>query len=191
MNEMDFYEKQLSSECLYDGKIIHVYKDSIELPNKALGFREIIRHIGGVCIIPITEDGEVICVKQYRYPYASTILEIPAGKLDSKTEDHREAALRELREETGCSCEKLTYLGKMYGSPAILEETIYMYMAEGLAQGDMDLDDDEFVEVVSIPLEKLYKMVLEGEVKDAKTQIAVLKAYAFLNSARPNIEERE
>ena len=191
MDELDFYEKPLGSECIFDGKIIHVYKDDIELPNGKPAFREVIRHVGGACIIPITDKGEVICVRQYRYPYARMIIEIPAGKLDSKNEDHRSAALRELREETGCSCEKLTYMGQMYGSPAILDEVIYMYMAEGLGDGELDLDEDEFVEVIKIPLDEMYQMVLDNKILDAKTQIAVMKAYAIRNGATINVEERE
>ena len=190
MDEMEFYEKPISSEMIFDGKIIHVYKDSIELPNKKPGFRELIRHVGGACIIPLTDEGEVICVRQYRYPYARMIIEIPAGKLDSKNEDHRSAALRELREETGCTCKKLTYMGQMYGSPAILDEVIYMYMAEGLEEGELDLDEDEFVEVIKIPLDEMYRMVLDGKILDAKTQIAVMKAYALKNGMTINIEER-
>ena len=190
MDEMEFYEKPLSSELIFDGKIIHVYKDSIELPNKKPAFRELIRHVGGACIIPLTDEGEVICVRQYRYPYARMIIEIPAGKLDSKNEDHRSAALRELREETGCTCKKLTYMGQMYGSPAILDEVIYMYMAEGLEPGELDLDEDEFVEVIKIPLDEMYRMVLDGKILDAKTQIAVMKAYALKNGMTINIEER-
>ena len=191
MDEKDLYEKPLKSQCIFDGKIIHVYKDDVELPNKNAAFREVIRHVGGACIIPITDQGEVVCVKQYRYPYARVIIEIPAGKLDSRQEDHRTAALRELREETGCTCQKLTYLGQMYGSPAILDEVIYMYMAEGLSEGELDLDDDEFVEVIRIPLDEMYNMVLNNEILDAKTQIAVMKAYAIKNGATINVEERE
>ena len=190
MDKSFFYEKTLHSECIYDGKILHVYKDDIELPNKEKGMREIIRHIGGVCVIPITSEGEVICVRQFRYPFGDTIIEIPAGKFDSKNEDHREAALRELREETGCRCEKLTYIGKMYGCPAIIDEVIYMYMAEGLEIGETDPDEDEFVEVVRFPIEKLYRMVLDGEIKDGKTQLAVLKAYVYLNGEKINVPER-
>lgn len=191
MDEKDFYEKPLSSRCIFDGKIIHVYKDDIELPNGKPGFREVIRHVGGACIIPITDEGEVICVRQYRYPYARMIIEVPAGKLNSKAEDHRTAALRELREETGCSCKKLTYMGQMYGSPAILDEVIYMYMAEGLEAGELDLDEDEFVEVIKIPLDEMYQMVLDNKILDAKTQIAVMKAYAIKNGKTINIEERK
>ena len=191
MDEKDFYEKPLSSQCIFDGKILHVYKDDIELPNGKPGFREVIRHVGGACIIPITDEGEVICVRQYRYPYARMIVEVPAGKLDSKVEDHRTAALRELREETGCSCKKLTYMGQMYGSPAILDEVIYMYMAEGLEAGELDLDEDEFVEVIKIPLDEMYQMVLDNKILDAKTQIAVMKAYAIKNGKTINIEERK
>lgn len=191
MDELNFYEKCTGSELLFDGRIIHVYKDSIELPNGKPAFRELIRHVGGACIIPITDEGEVIVVRQFRYPYARMLIEIPAGKLDSKNEDHRTAALRELREETGCSCKKLTYMGQMYGSPAILDEVIYMYMAEGLTEGELDLDEDEFVEVVRIPLDELYQMVLDGKILDAKTQIAVMKAYAIKNGKTMNIDNTE
>ena len=189
MNDEKFYEKTLSSECIYDGKILHVFKDEVELPNKMPGIREMIRHIGAVCVLPLTEDAEVICVRQFRYPMGKVILELPAGKFDSREEDPREAALRELREETGCRCEKLTYIGTMYGSPAILEEKIYMYIAEGLTDGDTDPDEDEFVESVRIPLYRLYQMVMSGEVKDAKTQIGVLKAYAYFNGEKTDIKE--
>ncbi len=190
MEEGRFFEKTVKSECIFDGKILHVYKDDVILPNGGEGFREIIRHVGGVCVLPLTDKGEVICVSQFRYPFASEILEIPAGKLDSATEDHREAALRELREETGCTCERLTYIGQMYGSPAILGERIYMYIAEGLTEGKQDLDEDEFVEIVRIPLEKLYRMVMNDEVRDAKTQVAVLKAYNYIKGEPININER-
>ena len=104
------------------------------------------------------------------------LIEIPAGKLDTPDEDHTEAALRELREETGARCQKLTYLGEYYGSPAILDEKIYMYMAEGLDFGETDLDEDEFLEVVKIPLADMVEMTLQGKIKDGKTQIAVLRA---------------
>ena len=189
MSEDRFYEKTLSSECIYDGKIIHVYKDDIELPDQSKGMREVVRHIGAVCVLPLTDDGEVICVRQFRYPFGRVLLEIPAGKLDSKDEDHREAALRELREETGYIPDRLTYIGALYGSPAILDEVLYMYIAEGLTAGEIDLDADEFVETVRIPLRDMYSMVLSGEIKDGKTQIAALKAYAYVNGEKINIKE--
>ena len=180
MKESDFTERQLSSELIYDGIILHVYRDEIEQSTGHKAVREIIRHNGAVCVVPITEQGEVICVRQFRYPFASTIIEIPAGKLDSKDEIPEVAARRELREETGMTCEKLTYIGKMYGSPAILDEVIHMYIAEGLTKGDCDPDEDEIIETVTFPLDKMFDMIMNGEICDAKTQIAVLKAYNII-----------
>ena len=176
-----FKEECVSSELIYDGRVIRVFRDSITLPDGKPAYREYNRHIGAVCVIPITDEGEVICVRQYRYPIGDMLLEIPAGKLDFKGEDPDEAVLRELREETGAVCQRLTYLGKYLGSPAILDECIHMYMAEGLTFGDTDPDEDEFIESVRIPLPELVEMVMRGEVPDGKTQIAALRAQTILS----------
>lgn len=179
----DFEERAVSSQLIFDGKVVHLYKDDITLPDGNTAFREYCRHIGAVCVIPITDDGEVICVRQYRYPFAEVLLEIPAGKLDFKGEIPLDAVKRELREETGAVSTKLTYLGKFYPSPAILDECIHMYMAEELSFGDTDFDEDEFIEVVKIPLDTLVSMVIKGEIPDAKTQAAVMKA-AYIRATR-------
>ena len=115
------------------------------------------------------------CVRQYRYPFAEILTEIPAGKLDRKTEDRSAAALRELREETGFRCGKLTELGDFYSSPAILDERITMYLAEDLTPGETQFDDDEFLSTVRIPLAELTDMVQEGKIPDGKTQAAVMR----------------
>lgn len=179
-----FVEKTVRSELLYDGKVIHVYRDDITLPDGNPAYREYNRHMGAVCVIPITDEDEVICVRQYRYPIGDVLLEIPAGKLDFKGEDPAAAALRELREETGATCERLTYLGKYLGSPAILDECIHMYMAEGLTFGDTDPDEDEFIESVKLPLSELVDMIMNGKIPDGKTQIAALRAEKILSSRR-------
>ena len=180
-------EKTVSSEFLYDGKVVHLYKDVVSLPDGSESIREYIKHVGAVCVVPVTEVGEVVCVRQYRYSISQVLLEIPAGKLDSKDEDPVEATLRELREETGASCRELISLGEYYGSPAIMGERIFMYLATGLEFGDMDLDDDEFLEVVKIPAKELEEMIYKGEVTDGKTQAAVLKALHLLRDRGMNI----
>ena len=176
----DKTESQISSKLIYDGKVVHLYVDQVRLPDGNPALREYVRHIGAVCVLPLTNEGDVLCVRQYRYPFASELIEIPAGKLDAPDEDHREAALRELGEETGAHCRSLTYLGKYYSSPAILDECIDMFLAEDLTMGELDLDDDEFLDLVKIPLSTLVEMVLAGEVPDGKTQVAVMRVHELL-----------
>ena len=176
-----FEEKQTSSELIFDGKVLHVYKDGVTLPNGRHSIREYIKHVGAVCVVALTDKNEVICVRQFRYPNAHVILEIPAGKLDSKDEDPKSAALRELREETGATCKELTYLGVYLSSPAILDEKIHMFFAQGLEFGDTDPDDDEFIETVRVPLDTLVDMIMRGEVPDGKTQAAVMRVAHMLS----------
>jgi len=181
-------EKMLASKLIYDGRVVHLYVDDIELPDGKRGVREYIKHVGAVCVVPITDEGEVVCVRQYRYAIGREMLEIPAGKLDSADEEPVSAILRELREETGATCKSLTFIGEYYGSPALIGERIYMYLAEGLHFGDMDLDEDEFLCVEKIPLDTLVGMIVRGEIADGKTQAAVLKVAHILKSRR---EENE
>lgn len=173
-------ERCISSKLIYDGKVVHLYVDRIALPNGEEGVREYVRHVGAVAVLPLTDEGEVICVRQYRYAHQCVLTEIPAGKLDSPDEDHIEAALRELREETGARCERLTHLGLFRSTPAILNERIDLYLAEGLTFGETDPDEDEFLETVRIPLTELVEQVLRGEITDGKTQVAVLQVNELL-----------
>ena len=177
-------EKTVSSEFIFDGKVVHLYCDKVALPDGNIATREYVKHIGAVCVVPVTDEGEVVCVRQYRYAVGRAMLEIPAGKLDSPDEDRREAALRELREETGASCKRLDYIGKYYSSPAILDECIYMYIARGLDFGETDLDDDEYIETEKIPVDELVRMICNGEISDGKTQAAVLKAAILINAEK-------
>ncbi len=176
---MHLFEKTVTSELIFDGKIITVKKDTAELENGEIVNRELVVHPGGVCVVPINENGEVLMVKQFRYPFKEALVEIPAGKLEVG-EDHREAGLRELREETGAVCEKFEYLGVCYPSVAYLTEKIHMYLATGLTFENQDLDDDEFLDVMKIKLEDAVEMVMNNELPDAKTQCAILKAARIL-----------
>lgn len=179
-NLSHLWETPVSTELIYDGEVVHLYKDISTLPNGEQAMREYIRHIGAICVLPLTKEGEVICVKQYRYPFADVLLELPAGKRDTFDEDPNETVVRELREETGAVSGKLTYLGVCYPSPAILDERMYMFLAEDLTFGETDRDEDEFIDVVRIPFAKLKEMVLAGEIPDAKSQLTVLRAAAVL-----------
>ena len=173
-------ETCLQSDLIFDGRVMHLYYDRVKLPNGAEASREYARHIGAVCVLPLFADGTVACVRQFRYPHGEILTEIPAGKLDSKQEDHAEAALRELREETGCTCGRLTHLGKIYTSPAILDEVIDMYLAEELVEGETDFDEDEFLAPVRIPLKDLVDDVMAGKIPDVKTQAAALRVWELL-----------
>jgi len=174
---MKFEEKTNQEKLIFDGKVLHVYCDEVICPNGRKSTREYAKHLGAVCVVPLTDKNEVICVKQYRYAHHRMFLEIPAGKLDYAGEDRREAALRELREETGALCETLTHIGDIVPSPAILTERISMYLAQGLTFTDTDYDEDEFIEIVKIPLAELVEMIMRGEIEDAKTQTAILKTW--------------
>jgi len=173
-------ETQVSSEDIFDGLILHVKKDEVALPNGARAYRELIRHIGAVCVIPVTENNEVIVERQYRYPIDRVITEIPAGKLDSRDEDRLSAIQRELREETGYTAEEWIPLGDFHPAPAYSDEYISMYMARGLRAGDRHLDADEFLDVFRVPLKDLVEDVMAGRISDAKTQTCVLKAARML-----------
>lgn len=173
-------EKKISSKNIFDGIVLHVRFDEILLPNGKTSTREYCHHNGAVCVIPVTDEGEIVCVRQYRYAMGEDVLEIPAGKLDTPDEDHEEAALRELREETGATCGKISYLGEYWGTPAILDEKIYMYLAEDLTFGQTDPDEDEFLEIVKVPLATLVNMVMDGSIRDGKTQTAILRTHLLL-----------
>ncbi len=173
-------ETQISREEIFDGVIVHLVRDTVELPNGAKSIREVALHGGAVCVVPVTDEGEIIMERQFRYPFDEVIWEIPAGKIDKGETDLLEAAKRELREETGYTAENYTCIGDLYPSPAILSEKIRMYIATGLKKGEQDLDEDEFLDVIKLPFEKVVQMILDGEITDAKTQTAVLKAKLVL-----------
>ena len=177
MRENDgLYEEPVSSEEIYHGKIVHLYKDTVRLPNGKPAIREVMRHPGAVAVVPIDENGNVILVRQYRYPFAEAMLEIPAGKLDAGEEPER-CARRELEEETGMTAEEWTPLGLYYPSVAVMDERIYLFLARNMTRNAPHPDEDEFLRVETIPLETLVEMILQGQVPDGKTQVAALKVW--------------
>ena len=172
---MELTEKTLSSQTMFDGRIIHVRRDVIELPNGKEAFREVVDHPGGVCVLALDGEDRVLIVSQYRYPYNKVLRELPAGKLE-KGEDPRDSGLRELEEETGLRPGTFQSMGCSYSSPGILEEKIHLYFAKDLVQGPCHPDDGEFLEIVRVPYQELLEMARKGEIKDGKTLVGILKA---------------
>ena len=169
-------EIKTGSQEIFDGVILHLYKDTVQLPNGKPAIREVIRHVGAVGVIPVTEDGKVLVERQFRYPLNRVITEIPAGKLDSFTEDRLSAAKRELEEETGYTAAEWIDMGDYYPTPAYCDERITLYLARGLSLGQRHLDEDEFLNFAFVPLSDLVDAVMSGRITDGKTQVAVLKA---------------
>lgn len=170
---MELTEKRTGGRTVFEGRVIRVEEDEVLLPDGKSASREVVRHNGGVCVAPLTDSGELILVRQYRYPYGEITLELPAGKLE-KGEDPLSAAKRELSEETGAEG-RLTPLGEMYPTPGYSDEIIRLYAATELSFGKMHTDDDEFIETVKLSLKEAEEMVLDGRIKDGKTQVLVLK----------------
>ncbi|MGE5632487.1 MAG: NUDIX hydrolase [Caulobacteraceae bacterium] len=166
-------ETTINKTNIYTGSIIKLDIHDVVLENGTKAKREIITHPGGVGIIAVTEKDEIYFVQQYRKPYEAEVLEIPAGKLD-RGEDPRNCAIRELKEETGLTARSFTYLGEMYPSPGYTDEIIRIFKAEGISLGESDTDEDEFLDVIKLPMEKACEMVKQGLIKDAKTAIALL-----------------
>lgn len=178
--DKDLIEEAVSSEEIYKGKIVHLFCDTVRLPNGKEATREVIRHVGAAAVVPLTDEGNVILVRQYRYPFSQVMLEIPAGKLDIG-EDPMDCAKRELIEETGYDAKEFVYLGAFYPSVAMLNEVIHLFLAKNLTVCETNLDEDEFLHVEQRPLGEVVEAVMRGEIPDGKTQTAILKAYYLLN----------
>ena len=176
---MDLTERTVESKTLFDGIIVTLKVDQAQLPDGKVATREVVEHPGGVAILALDEENNVTLVQQYRYPFHQVLLELPAGKLDAG-EDHRPAALRELSEETGLEAGELTYLGHIYASPGFCDEALHMYLARDLTRARQHLDEDEFLDVVTMPFDTLVEQVMSGEITDAKTVATVLKVKTLL-----------
>ncbi len=176
---MLYEEKTISSEKIFNGKIINLKVDTVKLPNGTTASRELVEHPGGVAVVPVDENGFVYLVRQFKKPYEEFVLEIPAGKRD-RGEDALIGAKRELSEETGLCAKEFIDLGRFYPTPGYVNEIIYIYLALGLKNGSAHPDEDEFVETEKIHIDDLCNMIMNNEIKDGKTIAGVLKAKIYL-----------
>ena len=174
---MTFEEKTLKSEKIYEGTIINLRRDKVTAQG-GTSYREIIEHNGGAVIAALTEDRRLVMVRQYRKPADKVMLEVPAGKIDPG-EKPIEAAVRELKEETGYAASKVEFLTEFYPSVGYSEEKLYLYLCTGLTPGETCFDENEAIDIEEIELDKLFKMAMSGELDDAKTIIAILMVKAL------------
>ena len=179
---MPHTETTLSSEEIFNGRVIRVTYDQVLLENGNTSTREVVHHHGGACILPVDENQNITLVRQYRYALGEEMWELPAGKLE-KDENPFEAAKRELAEECGLTADHFVDLGVVYPTVGYDSEKIYLWAATGLHNVSQHLDEDEFLDVVKMPLDEALRLVLDGTIKDSKTQIGILK-YAMLRDKK-------
>ena len=180
---MELTEKTLNSKVMFDGRILKMMVDDVELPDGSTSFREIVGHPGGVCVAPIDDDNNLYFVKQYRYPYHEIVLELPAGKLE-KGMSPLDNGKRELKEEVGAEGYSFISLGQVYPSPGYTQEIIHLYACKIKNIGNQQLDQGEFLNVEKIHIDKAVEMVLNNQLPDSKTQIAILKLSMLLKSGK-------
>lgn len=178
---MKLEEKTLDSVTIYEGKIIKLKVDDVELPNGNTSKREVVEHPGGVAIAALTDKNELLFVRQYRYPFKEVVLELPAGKLETGSSP-LENGKRELLEETGAIGYNYISLGAQMVSPGFTNEVVHLYLCRIEKFDEQMLDEDEFLNVERIPIDKAVEMVLNNQIFDGKTQTAVLKASMLLQS---------
>lgn len=184
MDENSIREIPFSSETIYDGKILHVERWQVTCPNGRTAAREIVVHKGAAAVVPVYPDGTTLLVRQHRVAVDRVTLEIPAGKLDSAGEDPHDCAVRELEEETGLRAGRMTLLTSLLTTPGFCTEKIAIYLAQGLSQGSTHPDEDEFLDLVRMPLDEAVDRIMRGDIRDGKTICGLLMAREVLSRQR-------
>ena len=177
---MNLREKTIDTKEIYKGRVISLSVDTVVTPGGNEATRELVHHPGGVAVVAIDNDDMIYLVRQYRIPYDDILLEIPAGKLDSKEENPKDAAARELSEETGLVAKEIKHIGDFYPSVGFLDENLRLFVATGLSEGQTHPDEDEYLDVVKMPFDEAVKLVIDGTIKDGKTIAGILKAKILL-----------
>ena len=178
---MKYEEKTMKTEKIYEGKILNLRIDTVELPDKKYSKREIVEHPGAVAIIALTENNEIVLVKQYRKAIERELIEVPAGKLEIG-EEPKETVIRELKEETGYTAKKIDYLLEFYTSPGFTNEKVYLFLADGLTEGEAQPEKDEYIEVINLKLDDLIELINKGEIVDSKTIVGAYVAKNYLTN---------
>ena len=183
-NPAKLLERKLNSRKVFSGRLLHVYKDSVILPDGEKTTREYIKHPGATAVLPVFENGDVILIKQFRYPLSQIFYEVPAGKIDAG-EDPETTGIRELQEETGLVCNHFSYIGHFYPSIGYTDEIIHLYIAWSINEKQTNTDDDEFLIPARIPFRDAIEMVQSGEISDGKTMICLLQAWKWWEINQP------
>ena len=173
-------EEQITTEKMFSGMLLHVFRDQVRLPDGGEGVREWIKHPGASAVIPVFEDGSVLMVRQYRYAAGKVFIEIPAGKRDSTEEPPLDVAHREMEEETGWTAGEMTYLGGLYPAIGFSDEIIHFYLGQHLQKGQQGTEDDEFVDVMRLDKPAIMRLLEDGVFMDMKTACGLRMAFEYL-----------
>lgn len=176
---MKLDEKKIRSSRIYDGVLLKVWKDDVELPDGSRSVREYLKHPGAAVMIPVLPDGQIMLIRQYRYPIHAEVIELPAGKLDPG-ETRLQTAKRELEEEIGYTAGKFTELTEIHPCIGYSDERMWIYLAEDLTKSVVNPDHDEFIDLMPLSLEEALKLVWSGRITDVKTIIGLLWAERVL-----------
>ncbi len=183
-NSINLTEKKITSRNVYNGALLNAFRDEVELPDGNTSVREWIKHPGASAVLPVFSNGDVMLIRQFRYPLHKEFLEVPAGKIDAG-EPHQTTAVRELEEETGLISKNIQLIGHFYPSIGYTDEVIYLYVAWDLEQKTEDSDADEFMIPTRIPFSKALSMVEKGDITDGKTMACLFKAFFWWKRNAP------